>query len=167
MENKALILYTFGDICSCLSDFHTVKHKKRQSLITLTKVNMRIKNQIKTQLKRHKNKLISVTNQKISLRKVLLFVPLNMDQIYASDLDRFLQICLNKTFLKTHRKEQAFSHEHLQYSALCFTENITSERKCIDNVGFVSIQDAVFNIKNAGQKNTALIFLIGVVWYKL
>ena len=43
MEDTALILYTVGDIFSYLINFHTVQHKKRQLLVTLSKVNKTIK----------------------------------------------------------------------------------------------------------------------------
>lgn len=72
-----------------------------------------------------------------------------MDQVLKGNLCRFSQICLNK-----YLAQNPLQDKNDLKVALCF-------------VGFVSVQNTVFDITNAGKKNTAFIFVIGAVKYKM
>ena len=89
-----------------------------------------------------------------------------MDQISTNYLYRFSQICLNKDLPQNAQKTVSFGIRIQYISVLCFTNIVISVKKCFDNGRFVSVQNAAFDITNAG-KNTTLIFVIQTVEYKM
>ena len=67
-------------------------------------------------------------------------------------------------FLKTYKRQQVFDSSIDNINVLRPTKSVN---KCFDYARFVLVQNAAFNITNAGKNNAAFILVIGIVEYKM
>ena len=84
-------------------------------------------------------------------------------QVIHKDL---LKLILTEIW-KSYGRQQVFDNSIDNISVPHPTKIFKSVNECFDHIRFVLVQNAAFNITNAGENNAAFIFVIGIVGYKM